>query len=242
MYEFNFKNWKHFKSEMIKKLEDSCAGVSVTNFLFRGQANASWSLWSSFDRIEKNKSKYVHLLEEFKKICNYYNFNEELFSKGDDKVIAAYAQHYGLPTRLLDWTLSPYFGAFFAFSGAYSSKSKSGKCTVWGINKESEALRQKGGIDFVSLPSNKFNYRMKNQVGHFTLSSHTEDSIEEFDTTIVKSTGIDDMLWKLNIPIPSDVQPILVDLELMGINYSTVYPDIQGYIEEAIFKSEIRRP
>ncbi len=241
MYEINFKNWKEFKSELVNKVEGSCAGVSLSNFLFRGQANSNWALWSSFDRIEKNKSKYTQLLDHFKAICNYYNFKEELFAENDNKTIAAFAQHYGLPTRLLDWTLSPYFAAFFAISAIYTSKTKIQKCTVWGINQNSEALRQKGGIEFVSLPSNKFNYRMKNQIGYFTLSSHTEDSIEEFDTTVKKATNLDDMLWKLNIQIPPNPKPILEDLDLMGINYCTVYPDIQGYIEEAMFKSELTR-
>ncbi len=241
MYEINFKNWKEFKAELANKIQNSCTGINVNNFLFRGQADSTWSLWSSFDRIEKNKAKYPILLENFKKICSYYDYNEELLKSNNDKFIAAFAQHYGLPTRLLDWTLSPYFAAFFAFSSAFSSKKKITKCTIWGINKESEALRQKTGIEFVSLPSSKFNYRMKNQIGHFTLSTHTEDSIEDFDTSIIKSTKIDDLLWKLNLPIPTDISNILEDLELMGINYSTVYPDIQGYIEESILKSGLSK-
>ncbi|MFT3796628.1 FRG domain-containing protein [Flavobacterium sp.] len=237
MHEMNFKNWKEFKSGLKDRVEGSHAGINLNNFLFRGQADSKWHLWSSFDRIEKNKAKYNILINNFKKICNYYNHNEELF-KNDDKVIAAYAQHYGLPTRLLDWTSSPYFAAFFAFSTAKTIKTNATKCTIWGINKESESLKMKSGIEFISLPSNKFNYRMKNQIGHFTLSNHTEDSLDDFDSALIKSTKIDDLLWKLNLPV-SEMDAVLADLEFMGINYSTVYPDIQGYIEESIFKSDI---
>lgn len=240
MHEINFKNWKEFKSELTTKIENSHSGVSLNNFLFRGQADSNWGLWSSFDRIEKNKAKYTILIDNFKKVCNHYNYNEELF-KNDDRVISAYAQHYGLPTRLLDWTLSPYFAAFFAFSTAFTLRTRAHKCTIWAINKESEALKRKSGIEFISLPSNKFNYRMKNQIGHFTLSSHTEDSIEEFDLALIKSIKIDDLLWKINIPLNFSLIHILQDLELMGINHSTVYPDIQGYIEEAIFKTDLLR-
>jgi hypothetical protein len=42
-------------------------------------------------------------------------------------------QHYGLPTRLLDFTLCPYVAAFFAFK--YSG-DKNCDCAIWIINQE----------------------------------------------------------------------------------------------------------
>ncbi len=35
-----------------------------------------------------------------------------------DLELSALAQHYGAPTRILDWSLSPYISAFFAFMDA----------------------------------------------------------------------------------------------------------------------------
>ena len=81
---------------------------------------------------------------------------------------------------------------------------------------------------------------MKNQLGHFTLSEHTEDSIDEFDTALVKNTGIDDLLWKAEINY-TDPKEILSDLEVMGITHSFAYPDIKGYIEEAVYKTGLKR-
>lgn len=240
MHSIKIKDWEEFKSKFVEKLMRDSGKPSIREFLFRGQAEAKWKLYSSFDRVEKDKSKYTVLLENFTDICKMYNFNENLFAEGDQQLVAAYAQHYGLPTRLLDWTTSPYFAAFFAFSSRHGLRSSSKACTVWAINKESEALRQRGGLKFVSLSTNKYNYRMKNQLGHFTLSEHTEDSIEEFDTAIVRATGIDDMLWKVDID-HSDIRPILSDLETMGITYSIAYPDIVGYIQESLYKTDITR-
>ena len=240
MHSIKIKDWQEFKSKFVERLMRESGKASIHGFLFRGQADASWKLHSSFDRIEKDKSKYNVLLENFTEICKMYNFNENLFAENDQQLVAAYAQHYGLPTRLLDWTTSPYFAAFFAFSSRLGLRSASKSCTVWAINKESEALRKCGGLKFVSLSTNKYNYRMKNQLGHFTLSEHTEDSIEEFDTAIIKRAGIDDMLWKVDID-HTDIHPILSDLEIMGITYSIAYPDIVGYIQESLYKTDIAR-
>lgn len=240
MHSIKFKNWAEFKANLIKELIKSSGKLSIREFLFRGQADSKWKLHSSFDRIEKDKSKYDVLLNNFIHICRTYNFNEDLIGSNDKQIIAAYAQHYGLPTRLLDWTTSPYFAAFFAFSTALSHGGKNKSCTVWAINKESEALKMKQGVKFIELSTNKYNYRMKNQLGNFTLSEHTEDSIDDFDTALLKSTGIDDLLWKIDISY-SDIKPILADLEIMGITHSYAYPDIVGYIEEAIYKTELNR-
>ncbi|GAB3219490.1 FRG domain-containing protein [Algoriphagus aestuariicola] len=240
MHSLTFKNWDDFKSNMIKKLLISSGKSSINSFLFRGQADSKWDLISSFDRKEKNKSKYDLLLRNFESICKIYNFNEELFSKSrnEPELIAAYAQHYGLPTRLLDWTTSPYFAAFFAFSDAYSLNIKSKSCVVWVINRDSVSLNTAQGLKFVSLSTNKYNYRIKNQLGHFTLSQHSESSIDEFDKMLCFKYQSDDLLWKMEINY-SSIEEVLADLEIMGITPSIAYPDIEGYIKEAIYKTGI---
>ncbi len=238
MHNLKFKNWDDFKTNMVKKVMATSGKSSISSFLFRGQADSKWDLISSFDRKEKNKSKYALLLSNFEAICKTYNFNEELFinAKSDPELVSAYAQHYGLPTRLLDWTTSPYFAAFFAFSVAHSLNLKSKTCVVWAINRESVSLNTAQGLKFVSLSTNKYNYRIKNQLGHFTLSQHSEDSLDDFDTMLCSKTKIDDLLWKMEISY-TNIEDILTDLEIMGITPSIAYPDIVGYIEEAIYKT-----
>jgi len=124
---------------------------------FRGQSNEKWHLISSFQRqidlLVKNKmlkstgiKDSANILENelLKRFENSYsripgamelperdeqgNFNNEYI---------AICQHYNLPTRLLDWSTSPYIASFFAFDGHKTSATPEGrKVAVWAIDWE----------------------------------------------------------------------------------------------------------
>jgi len=83
-------------------------------WVFRGQANHRWSLTTSIERLE--------LIVEESKIIQEFQRNAHLYAdtKKIDNTLEwlSLMQHYGAPTRLLDWTFSPYVALFFAMNEA----------------------------------------------------------------------------------------------------------------------------
>lgn len=78
-------------------------------FAFRGLPDASYTLKTSLMRLGDDYARLEgHLLRNFKKYAH------QVVTKGDSFWYwLSVAQHHGLPTRLLDWTFSPYVALHF---------------------------------------------------------------------------------------------------------------------------------
>jgi hypothetical protein len=91
---------------------------------FRGQRESTWTLQTSLDReitVFHNSGHYPlpdrqeeenELLFRFQQ--QVHNYVRHLPSTDDRASWLALMQHYGVPTRLLDWTQSPYVALYFA--------------------------------------------------------------------------------------------------------------------------------
>ncbi|KDC60102.1 FRG domain-containing protein [Bordetella bronchiseptica] len=93
-------------------------------FVFRGQADAEWPLSSSLERAIQDHEPLMKgaelneywMLNEFRQKYHLYaNHSPEYDNKFE---WLALLQHHGCPTRLLDFSNSPYVAAYFAVAAA----------------------------------------------------------------------------------------------------------------------------
>ncbi len=83
-------------------------------FWFRGNANLTWKLTPSAlrHRTPPERKKALDLLSDFKRFSEMKIPN--IPAKADEFKWVQLAQHYGLPTRLLDWTRNAAIALYFA--------------------------------------------------------------------------------------------------------------------------------
>jgi FRG domain len=111
-----------------------------SGWCFRGQREATWNLSTSLDRacLTPTDSGYYHLNRNTEGTRHLEAFRRSLHKP--DAVPAdtdlgswlALGQHYGTPTPFLDWTLSPFIAAYFAFERPACEGAK--RAAVWALD------------------------------------------------------------------------------------------------------------
>ena len=112
--EITGSSWNELNDAVYAESWQADIGRFRSNLAFRGVSNAAYSsLRTSLMRLGgPYEQMEAHLLRNFRK----YAYLDLVPSLGSDSVWywLAVAQHHGLPTRLLDWTYSPYVAMHFA--------------------------------------------------------------------------------------------------------------------------------
>ncbi len=91
-------------------------------YVFRGQTNASWSLLPTLARIALKEgldaSRTIKIettaWTKFRELAHLYLPPSSIPHEGDLIAWWILMQHYGVPTRVLDWTESPFVALYFA--------------------------------------------------------------------------------------------------------------------------------
>ncbi len=110
MNEITVSSWNELQTELFTDSWNEKLGRFRSRYAFRGLSDSNYKLESrlarhggDFRKLEK------HLLRNFKKYAH-----RSVVEKDSIWNWLSVAQHYGLPTRLLDWTYSPFVAMHFA--------------------------------------------------------------------------------------------------------------------------------
>jgi hypothetical protein len=104
------KSWAELQEALFDHSWDDKINRYRSSYVYRGMWNKDFELTTSLMRLGGDYSKLeTHLLRNFKK----YALRDASPGNSIWNWLAV-AQHHGLPTRLLDWTYSPYVALHFA--------------------------------------------------------------------------------------------------------------------------------
>ena len=204
---------------------------------YRGHASKAWPLLPSYQRLKKPPPESV--------LMNRFKQNANLLLQSPPKSSFEWLfimQHYGVPTRLLDWTESPLVALYFA---ATAQEKKDG--AVWvldpvKLNQVTKAkpedykfvpafedervasydtfaveTRPELGIEPMAVMATRNNARIQAQLGAFTISHHAKTPLE--------SIGDGSHLKGYEIP-RDNKREIMEELEILAFGKFQVFPEL----------------
>ena len=229
------------------------------SWMFRGQRGTDWPLRSRLERalarfsIPMEKARVIEedLLRLFKR--HFHRFSPRLPDKKERVEWFALMQHYGAPTRLIDWTYSFWAAVFFAIERSEAgqvptvwaldpswvreeARKHLGIVVRWRIARDSKAPRTIQAIfDHQGpcvWPVNPYllNERLAAQQGVFLAGTDISKPFMANLAAICQDGTNRPKFMKIELHLDNaNLQEILSELHRMNISRATLFPGFEGF-------------
>jgi hypothetical protein len=230
---------------------DAVTGRRRDSGIYRGSASAQWPLLTSLDRLGGVHPPHTKAYLEEHLLRNFIRYSRPHIGSqpANDWELLVLAQHHGLPTRLLDWTYSPFVAAHFTTT----AEGPTGDRAVWRLDWQKVhrafhlpelALLIQDVLNLFSqqfTPWKLFNWpkdgkafacmleppsldlRIVTQSAVFTLCTDKTHPFDKF----LEEHGLGDALTKFIIP-GSELGRLRDQLDMVGFDERRIYPDLDG--------------
>jgi hypothetical protein len=257
--EVKLNSWDELKRRLIELSND---------YYFRGQTSSEWNLTTSLERLSPKSPSIAerNMLDSFGR--NIYNLDIPRKPESNLETLM-FLQHYGAPTRLVDFTKSPYVASFFALNRKIEGESAiyvinggmlfhklatyyesdfviffdAKKVRSIEIDNElnkprvfDELFLSNKNINFISVMNPLYHHERSNPQSsiHIAVGNIKVSFLENFKSLIDKSdTEFDIEPLAIKFTFPNSIrEEALSELGLMNINYSGLFPGLEGFVRD----------
>jgi hypothetical protein len=240
--------------------------LELDGWAFRGQQDANWLLQSSLSRylaaFVRDGSNWrvqeQRAIRIFRRKAHTYISDARVLS--DDLRCLGLMQHHGAPTRLLDFTKSPYVAAFFALERAVGQAAvyavntpalytdRAVPATTPSLTREMIDPRKEGNFEKYFLPDvnpviwfgepTEMDRRLVAQAGTFMVPGLLHQPLDR----IFEHYSSDvDLVRKIVMPL-SVRDEGMRSLYRMNITNASLFPDLEGLARSIALELEVVWP
>lgn len=256
--EYRIESWRDFDEKVLSEHAALTSPLKRT-YIYRGQSDAGWALIPSLTRLaislgfDRSKALEVEqgLRQRFQARAHQF-LDAKVLPTGFGTLLVTDAslqwwtlmQHYGAPTRLLDWTHSPQVALYFAVRDRWDEDG-----AVWTLQRGRfmAAARDRFGAEpgdesdqwraedppsrVLSFDPQRPTPRMTAQQGALTVSQDLllDHAVGIEDVVDEVTTDRERFVLRRKYVIPSEVKPTLLrQLHHMNVTAAVLFPGIDG--------------
>jgi FRG domain len=205
----------------VADLIEAVKKVAQKGWIFRGQSSPFWGLKASVHRLLKS-SDTQQLINNERRLLNEFKRKARIFlpsPPSSDWEWLVLAQHFGLPTRLLDWTENPLVALYFSVRDQQETN-------------DGVIYAYRHGVDPIDVQSTSDPFAIEKveliRPPHLDQRVIVQQSVFTAEPPLYDRGGRDESdlrYWYVSVGHKSDIRR---ELEMLGVSESSIFPGLSS--------------